>query len=116
RARGILEQRSRQPARSRARGAARSESHARLHRRYARLRREARAGIHRAARRLTDAARRRAGGFDLARGGSAAACSRRCVQYSQVRLVTLGSALITPANRASPAVKVATLPSALALS
>src|SRR5262249_20289104 len=47
-----------------------------------------------------DAARGRA----LACGGRPPALPRRSVQYSQVRLVTFGMALITPASLVSPAV------------
>src|SRR5262249_52417483 len=63
---------------------------------------------------FTDAAAGRA--FEAARGGSPPALSRRKVQYSQVRLVTLGSALRPPASLISPGVKLATLPSSRASS
>src|SRR5215831_11289114 len=58
-----------------------------------------------------DAARGPALAQSAARGGSPPALSRRSVQYSQVRLVTLGMALMVPASLVSPAVKVAILPS-----
>src|SRR5262249_34703685 len=77
-------------------------------------------GVLRDVRDFADAARRRAldptADLFAARSGNPPALLSRSVQYSQVRLVTLGSALSALANLVSPAVNVATSPRSLALS